>query len=155
MLELDEEFAGFLGDPGAGVTVRHEITWMDTDASSYWHNTTAMRLVEQAESLLHRSVAPGEPFLGLARVHVEVSFTSRLGVHDLATVRLLVLRVGTTSIEYAFTIRGPMQRLCAKGRLIAVQVEHATGRTLPWSAELRRLLLAPTHLEEAEHRVAV
>ena len=124
----------------ASVVVRRRIQWFDTDASTKYHNTAPLRLMEEAEAaLLDRLGIVKDVYGWLPRVHVTVDYRRPLRFWDEVEVGLEVTEVGETSITYGFEIRSDGER-CAEGKVVAVLI-HEDGTRRPWPAEWRRLLL--------------
>src|ERR687891_385378 len=61
--------------PPASVSVRRRIMWFDTDASTKYHNTAPLRLMEEAEAVLLDGVGLVKEVYGwLPRAHVTVDY---------------------------------------------------------------------------------
>ena len=125
--------------PSPEITIRRRIQWFDTDASTKYHNTAPLRLIEEAEAaLLDRLGIVREVYGSMPRAHVSVDFRRPLRFWDEAEVTLSVEALGDSSITYAFTIRAG-DDLAAEGRVVAVYIgDDARPRT--WPDAYRRLL---------------
>ncbi len=124
----------------ASVIVRRRIQWFDTDASTKYHNTAPLRLMEEAEAvLLDRLGIVKEVYGVLPRANVTVDYRAPLRFWDEVEIALGVTDVGRTSVTYGFEIRSDGD-LCSEGTVVAVYVDD-TGKPRPWPEEYRRLLL--------------
>src|SRR6476620_4152839 len=93
-----------LPDP-ARVVLKRRIEWMDTDAAGIYHWTTAFRLAEAAEAVLHTALGIADfTFGAMPRVAVSASFTHPLRFNDLVDVALAVETIGRTSVSYRLSI---------------------------------------------------
>jgi YbgC/YbaW family acyl-CoA thioester hydrolase len=124
----------------ASIVVQRRIEWSDTDASGAYHNTAIARFMEAAETaLLDRLGFLGEVYGRLPRAHLEVDFLRPLWHRDLVDVVLTVAAVGRTSITYEVEVRRDGEP-CARGRSVAVLLDRAGGRPVPWPEPYRHLL---------------
>ena len=120
------------------VTVRRRIHWFDTDASTKYHNTAPLRLMEEAEAELLDRLGIIEVYGRLPRAHVSVDYRRALRFWDEVEIDVRVTAVGTTSITYAFHIRKAAE-VCAEGRVVAVYIDEE-GRPQPWPDRYRDVL---------------
>ncbi|NEK56710.1 acyl-CoA thioesterase [Geodermatophilus sabuli] len=82
---------------------RGRVAWVDTDASGRIHFTAAFRWAEAAEHDLLRSL--GHSFHGgFPRVDVQATYRAALRFDDAFELALGVVRVGRSSIAYAWTV---------------------------------------------------
>jgi 2-aminobenzoate-CoA ligase len=124
----------------ASITIQRRIEWSDTDASGHWHNTTAFRMIEWAETaLLERLGLLDEVYRHLPRVHVEADFHRPLEFRDLVDATIVVQDVGTTSLTYGFALDRGGER-CVTMTVVTALVQPPGGRRV-WSDQQRRLLL--------------
>jgi acyl-CoA thioester hydrolase len=120
------------------ITIRRRIQWFDTDASTKYHNTAPLRLMEEAEAaLLHDLGIVRDVYGWLPRAHVTIDYRKPLRFWDEVEVDLEISEVGRTSITYAFRIRNP--EVCAEGKVVAVLLDEE-GRPRTWPDDWRRLL---------------
>lgn len=125
---------------GASVSIRRRVAWVDTDAAGIWHHSTAVRWAEEAEAELHRRLGIiGETFGRTPRVSVGFEFRLPLRFDDEVEIVLTVAELGKSSITYRVDIFKDGGR-AVEGRMTAVLVDPATGRSLPWPDHLRRAL---------------
>ncbi|SRR5712691_3433093 len=126
-------------DGPAGILVQRRIEWPDTDASGMYHNTAAFRFIEMAETvLLERLGLVHEIYGRHPRAHIEADFLLPLRFRDMVDVELTVAKVGRTSIHYDFEMRSK-GAVAVRGRMVAVLMDRAGGRPVPWPDEHRRL----------------
>lgn len=135
------------GHPGrnptapASIVVERRVEWSDTDASGVYHNTTVIRLLETAETLMLSDLGMLEEIYGrLPRVRLELDFRRALRFHDVIEIHLAVAAVGSSSITYAFEVRRG-QEVCVQGTAVAALIDRSDGRPRPWPEAYRRLLL--------------
>jgi acyl-CoA thioester hydrolase len=125
--------------PRPRVTITRRIHWFDTDASSKYHNTAPLRLMEEAEAALLDDLGIVKDVYGfLPRRNLTVEYLKPLHFWDLAEITVEVADVGRTSVTYAFEIRRGGE-LHAAGRVVAVRID-ADGSPEPWSDRHRWLL---------------
>src|SRR5918996_309047 len=130
----------------ASVVVKRRIQWVDTDASGWYHNTAALRLIEEAEHvLMDRLGILHDVISRVPRVHIRIDFRQVLRFWDEVEVAIRVEDVGETSITYGFEMRHD-GAVSADGKAIAVLVT-GEGKPTPWPEEHRRLLLTSGPLE--------
>jgi acyl-CoA thioester hydrolase len=124
----------------ASVVVRRRIQWFDTDASTKYHNTAPLRLMEEAEAvLLDRLGIVREVYGWLPRAHVTVEYRRPLRFWDEIDVALEVTEVGRTSVTYGFIVRQGTE-VFSEGRVVAVLIDER-GTPREWPPAWRRLLL--------------
>jgi acyl-CoA thioester hydrolase len=121
------------------VSVRRRIQWHDTDASTKYHNTAPLRLMEEAEAaLLDRLGIVRDVYGWLPRAHVTIDYRRPLRFWDEVDIDIEVADVGRTSVTYGFRIRKDGE-LSAEGKVVAVFIDDE-GKPRPWPDEWRRLL---------------
>ena len=123
----------------ASLRIQRRIEWSDTDASGHWHNTTAFRMVEWAETaLLERLGILDDVYAHLPRARVEADFHRPLEFRDLVDATITVVDVGTTSLTYDFTIDRSGER-CVTMRVVTVLIDDRRARR-EWPEGHRDLL---------------
>jgi acyl-CoA thioester hydrolase len=129
------------GKGPASVVITRRIQWFDTDASTKYHNTAPLRLMEEAEVvLLDRLGILREVYGKLPRAHASIDYRAPLRFWDECEVRVEVSDVGRSSITYAFTIAGPEGQVASEGRVVAVLVDDEV-KPRAWPQDFRSLLL--------------
>ncbi|MBT2469830.1 acyl-CoA thioesterase [Streptomyces sp. ISL-66] len=124
------------------VVVERRVEWQDTDAAGHYHHSTVVRWVEAAEAVLLRRLGLAHLFGSTPRVHFEADYRARLWFGETVRTELRVTKVGTSSLHYAFTVRGEGDEPAATGRMIiAHSASRATGSTA-WSDDVREVLTA-------------
>lgn len=122
------------------VVIERRVEWPDTDAAGHYHHSAVVRWVESAEAVLLRRLGLSHLFGSTPRVHYEADYRARLWFGETVRIELRVIKVGTSSLHYAFTVRGEGEKAAATGRMaIAHSAAHATGST-PWPDEVREIL---------------
>ena len=125
------------------ITVRRRIQWFDTDASTKYHNTAPLRLMEEAEAaLLDELGIIREVYGKMPRAHVSVDYRRPLRFWDEVDVHLQIAEVGRTSITYGFEIRDS-SAVYAEGRVVAVYIAD-DGKPSAWPDDYRALLEGST-----------
>lgn len=122
------------------ISIVRRVQWMDTDAAGIWHHSTIIRWAEEAEAELHRNLGIiSETFGVTPRVHVEFDFGVPLRFDDEVTLTLTVASLGESSITYEIELSHGSAEV-AKGKMVAVLIDRATGRKQPWPVHLRTAL---------------
>jgi acyl-CoA thioester hydrolase len=119
---------------------RLRVAWVDTDAGGRIHFSNAFRWAEIAETGLMRRLGLLERWGDYPRRHVEAAFHKVLRFEDEIDVRIVVERLGTTSITYVWTIAKDGE-VCISGRHTVVNVDRE-GRPEPLSERVREALSA-------------
>lgn len=139
------DIARFLATGRAGVVLERNIEWVDTDAAGHQHNSVIMRFVEAAEAKLFRELGQN-PYFGIApRVRHEADFRAKLYFGQAVTTAVVVERLGTSSMNFAFKVWGHPHEgrgwvLAAEGRFITVCVPKGSEKSAPWPEDLRTAL---------------
>ena len=131
--------AGPRPDGAAHHRERMRVAWVDTDASGRIHVTAAFRWAEVAEhALLHRLglIPPGNAD-GFPRRHVVATYPPALRFADEFDLVLAAVRVGRTSVTYAWQVIRDGQ-VCVEGRTVTVHVD-GDGTPAPLPPALREL----------------
>ena len=134
------------------VEVERRVEWQDTDAAGHYHHATVVRWVEAAEAVLLRRLGLDHLFGSIPRVHFEADYAERLWFGETVRTELRIIKVGTSSLHYAFTVRGKGREagergeggasdcVAATGRMAVVHsAARATGAT-PWPDDIREVL---------------
>jgi YbgC/YbaW family acyl-CoA thioester hydrolase len=111
------------------------VAWADTDAGGRIHFTAVFRWVEAAETALMRRLGLLDEWGNYPRRRVEVDYRKVLVFEDEIEVRLRVVRVGTTSITYAWAIARDSETY-VDGRHTVVHVDEQ-GRPAELPAAVR------------------
>jgi len=111
----------------------------DTDASGRIFYASLLRHFDAAETEFIRSINWTYKGLGFPRAHVEVDFTSALAYDDPMSITVTVERIGNTSYTLAFHVASD-GRDAARGKIVVVSIDRATGRPVPLPEELRAAL---------------
>ncbi|MGA5821676.1 acyl-CoA thioesterase [Kitasatospora sp. NPDC094028] len=123
----------------ASIAIERRVEWSDTDAAGHYHFSAVQRWAEAAEAALLRRLGLADLFGRIPRVHFEADYRERLWFGDVVRTNLRVVRVGGSSLHYAFTVHGP-NGPAAEGRMAVVHAApHAKGAE-PWPEPVRRAL---------------
>jgi 2-aminobenzoate-CoA ligase len=125
----------------ASIRVQRRVEWSDTDASGFYHNTLAFRLIEVAETAMLERLGILEAVYGrMPRVHISAEFTLQLQHRDLLDVYFSVVDMGQSSMTYEFQIERD-GKTAVRAKVVVVLLDRAGGRPTPWPEDVRRLLL--------------
>lgn len=136
-------------------TLKRTVEFAETDMAGIMHFANFFRWMEACETAFYRSLKlplitfmPGQ-VVGWPRVSVSCEFRAPLRFGDTAEVQLLVRKIGTRSVTYAFLFRHN-RAVVARGEITAVCVRSdAKGRMVaaPLPAKVRaKLKVAPAKL---------
>ena len=116
-------------------TYRTTVRWVDTDASTRIHNTAVFRWAEAAEHSLYELIDPGMGVDIFPRRTVSATYHRAFEFRDPVAVELTVVRLGTSSIGYEWTLscRGEVY---VEGSHVAIHVDES-GRPAPLPEALR------------------
>lgn len=128
---------------GAQIILTRRVAWGETDASGHNHFSAAMRWFEESEHQLYRCLGDVDHIARIPRVHVEVDFRARLYFDDLITVRLGVVKVGTSSCTFALAVDRVDGVRALTGRAVIVHASSTSEGSAPWPDALRAALAAP------------
>ncbi len=112
------------------VSEEKQVLFSETDASTRVHFTSILRYVENAEHVLLNSleinVFGGEEALGWPRGHVECRYLKPLYYHDPYQVKLVLKRLGTSSLTWGFKVISNESEI-ALGEIRTVLVGEGKG----------------------------
>ncbi|ACZ29347.1 thioesterase-like protein [Xylanimonas cellulosilytica DSM 15894] len=114
-------------EPLAIGVARARVEWVDTDAAGIYHNSTVIRFVESAESRLMVERGLPDYFPSSPRVRFEADFQAPLFFTQDVTTRVLLTRIGTSSMHWEFEVWGEAfdgrpRRRAARGRYVTVHI---------------------------------
>lgn len=122
-----------------GVSLDARVEWSDTDAAGHYHHSTVIRWVEAAEAKLLRSIGRADLFGVIPRVKYGVEYRGRVWFGDVVTTTIEIVRIGTSSLTYGFTVEGP-EGPVANGTMTVVHTSSSSTGSQPWPADLRAAL---------------
>ncbi len=139
-------------------TMRRRVDFADTDMAGIMHFSNYLRFMEAAEHAFFRSLGlrlhetRDGAMWGFARVHAACDYEKPLRYDDEVEVRVLVERVGRSSLRYRFVFTrvadgdGPCApEVVARGVEAVVHVTRSTGDT-----DIRPAELSTTMVERLE-----
>lgn len=132
----------------AQAVVERRVEWHDTDASGHQHHSAILRWVEAAEAELLRQRGLDGLFGRAPRVRHEVDYRARLWFGETVTTRLWVVRLGRTSLTYAFEVTGG-EGVAARGGLVVVHAHPGSPTAEPWPRRVREALGTANHPPKA------
>ena len=126
-------------------TLEGRAYWADADPAGIVYFARLIEYCARAEEEFLVTTAgagwrPGLPVF--PRVRVECDFQAPIRVHERWRVSIDRLLVGKTSLDYRFTVENlDAGATAARGRIVTVALDPATGRPVQLPEELRRALL--------------
>lgn len=136
---------------GSRVTAYRRLAWNETDAAGHNHFSAAVRWLEETEHALYRTVGLGLEFIDrVPRVSLRLDYFRRLYFGDELRIELGVVRLGTSSCTFAFSVFNGDGDEAVAGEYVVVHVESTDGGSAPWPEEMRQALLSGEHLEVRE-----
>jgi acyl-CoA thioesterase FadM len=121
------------------VVVERRVEWQDTDAAGHHHFSAIQRWAEAAEAVLMRRLGLSHLYGSTPRVHYEADFLKRLWFGEVVSIELRVVKVGVSSLHYAFDVRG-QEGVAATGRMSIVHSAARATSSTPWPEDVRALL---------------
>ena len=119
---------------------RLRVSWYDTDASGRIHFTSVFRWAEAAErELLREAGVDPATSINFPRRYVEAEYLAPLRFDDAVELRLAVVRLGRTSIGYAWEVHHRGQ-VAVKGQHTVVRVDETSGQPHVLDEGMRRAL---------------
>ena len=131
-------------------SIERTVEWVDTDASGHQHNSAIMRWVEAAEAQLVRGLGLDDYFPTAPRVRQEINYRAKLWFGQSVTATVTVVKMGRSSMTYAFEVvghpfAGHPGGAAADGTVTVVHVPVGSSTGSPWP-EPMRAALAPEGL---------
>lgn len=123
------------------IELERRLRWADADAAGRLHFPRIFELIEEAESELVRRIEwPMNRSLGydFPRAHIECKFIRVISLDDPFRLRLVVGKLGRTSIRYDYQVFGADKELAIQGTMTIVVVQH--GKPTPIPETLRAAL---------------
>ena len=122
------------------VVIERRVEWQDTDAAGHHHFSAIQRWAEAAEAELLRRLHLDQLFGSIPRVHFEADYLARLWFGENVRTELTIAKVGTSSLHYAFVVRGE-KGTAATGRMVVVHSAADATVSAPWPDQVRAALL--------------
>ena len=118
----------------ASIELKRRLRWADADAAGRLHFPRIFELIEEAESELVRSI--GWPMnrsmnYDFPRVHVECRFLRVLTLDAPFRLRLIVGKLGRTSIRYDYQIFDADEELAIEGTMTVVVLQNGKPAEIP------------------------
>ena len=125
--------------PSLSTRVRLRTRWCDEDNQAVLNNAVVMTLFEEGRRAYFDRLGLMQggrfPFL-LAQTNVRYLSPGRGGVE--ALLELGTLRLGRSSIEQAYRLRGPEGEVWAQARALLVSYDPESGKSRPMSEAFRK-----------------
>ena len=127
---------------GSRVTAYRRLAWNETDAAGHNHFSAAVRWLEETEHTLYRALGLGLEFIDrVPRVSLRLDYRRRLYFADELRIELGVVRVGTSSCTFAFTVFNAAGDEAVSGEYVVVHVQATDGGSAPWPPQMKAALL--------------
>ncbi|HEV7168830.1 MAG TPA: thioesterase family protein [Micrococcaceae bacterium] len=129
----------------AKASIERTVEWVDTDASGHQHNSAIMRWVEAAEAQLVRDLGLDDYFPAAPRVRQEINYRTKLWFGQPVTATVAVVKMGRSSMTYAFEVvghpfAGHAGGTAADGTVTVVHVPVGSSTGSPWPGPMRAAL---------------
>lgn len=124
------------------VTVR----FFETDQFKHLNNTVAFVYFEQARLDYFQSLGIMDRWLVedseemIVVADLQCDYVRQVAYNETLTVGVKVEKVGRSSIDLHYKITNEKDDICLFGRGAMVQVNKQTGRSKPWSEEVKEIL---------------
>ncbi len=123
---------------GASITMCRRVAWNETDAAGHNHFTAPFRWMEEAEHELFRRIgADDEMIPRIPRVHIEIDYRERMFFDQLIWVKVSVLRLGSSSCTFSFSVEDESGRSTVVGTYVVVHAASTSTGSAPWPDEVR------------------
>jgi len=137
-------------------THRLQVRFRDCDAMGHVNNAVYLTYLEetrfhhwQACGLANGAIASpppadaaaGEDVPGVIVARVEIDYRRAAKHGDVLSITLGVAAIGRTSFTYEYEIVDQSGALIAKAKTVIVRFDHAAGKPVPISDELKQALL--------------
>ena len=118
----------------ASIELKRRLRWADADAAGRLHFPRIFELIEEAESELVRRIEwPMNRSLGydFPRVHIECRFIRVISLDDPFRLRLMVGKLGRTSIRYDYQVFGADDEIAIEGTMTIVVLQGGEPTPIP------------------------
>jgi YbgC/YbaW family acyl-CoA thioester hydrolase len=125
----------------ASVELERRLRWADADAAGRLHFPRIFEIVEEAESELVRKIGwPMNRSMGydFPRVNIDCNFKLVLELDAQFRLRLVVDKLGRTSIRYRYLVFNIEGEVAIEGTMTLVVLQHGKPAEIP--ASLREAL---------------
>ena len=118
----------------ASIELERRLRWADADAAGRLHFPRIFEIVEEAESELVRQIGwPMNRSMGydFPRVNIECNFKHVLELDARFRLRLVVDKLGRTSIRYRYLVFNIDGQLAIEGTMTLVCLQHGKPVEIP------------------------
>lgn len=130
---------------GASIRMRRTVAWNETDAAGHNHFSAAFRWMEEAEHQLYRCLGLDMQVIDrVPRVHIDIDYKDRLYFGQEIDVHVGVVKVGTSSCTFAFSVEEADGTTAMSGTYVIVHAASTTDGAAPWPPDLRTALTTPS-----------
>jgi YbgC/YbaW family acyl-CoA thioester hydrolase len=120
---------------GPQVEFSRRLRWADTDATGRLHFPRIFEIVEEAECELLRSagwpISIEQAEYDLPRAHVDCRFLKPLFHDRVFKLRLFVVKLGRTSIQYKFLVFDDQDEMAIEGSMTVVTTKNGKPTEIP------------------------
>ena len=120
----------------ASIELERRLRWADADAAGRLHFPRIFEIVEEAESELVRKIGwPMNRTMGydFPRVNIECNFKHVLELDALFRLRLVVDKLGRTSIRYRYLVFNIEDEVAIEGTMTLVVLKNGKPAEIPVS----------------------
>jgi acyl-CoA thioester hydrolase len=126
---------------GAGFERRVDVRWRDTDALGHVNNAVYLTYLEEARDGFYEHVLRADPIYVVVRIELDLR-AEVLHEDRQVLVRIVVERVGTTSMTTRETIISSKGEVVADARVTTVRWDQEGRRPIPFSQAERERIAA-------------
>jgi acyl-CoA thioester hydrolase len=121
-----------------------DVRWRDTDALGHVNHAVFLTYLEEGRDAFYSQVTGGDPIYVVVRLEVDLRAEVRHPDRRV-TVRIVVERLGTTSLTTRETVLTRSGEVAAEARVVTVRWDAVAGQPMPFTeAERARLTAAMT-----------
>ena len=131
------------------ISIRQPVAWGELDALGHVNHTIFLRWFENARLTWFERVGIGallreaDTTVGPILARVEVDYRAPVGYPDVIWADLRCVEIGRSSLTLATRVWSEKQQaIVAEGKVVAVMLDYATGRTAPIFPAVRAAIVA-------------
>ena len=119
-----------------------EVPYGDVDAMGHLNNVAYLRYMEFARQKYWLSMLGSTSFLDIDFIvaRAEIDYRSPSAMGEILEIEIRVSRMGNSSFDFSYTVRGGDRRLVAEAKTTQVSWDWRAGRKTHLSDERRRLI---------------
>ena len=116
-----------------------EVPYGDIDAMGHLNNVAYLRYLEFARQKYWLAMVGSSDFreVDFVVARAEIDYRSSVEMGEVLEIEIHVSRVGASSFDFAYTLRGPDKRIVAEAKTTQVSYDWETRSKKPLSDERR------------------